>query len=411
LLDSEKFYTDMSSLNNELVNLQRELVKKNIELKKKNIELKASEDALRESQLLFAEVANTSPALFWMSGVDKLRTWFNQSWLAFTGRSLSQECGNGWTAAIFPSDLPGYLKVFHQAFETRQPFNLEYRLRHFNGEYKWFYDQAYPRYDAKGDFAGFIGFCFDITERLQAEARAVELEALRKLNKAKGDLLDNVSHELRTPLTSIKGNIETLMDPDVKWSKKQQLEFLMSANREADHLTLIIRNLLDMSHVESGQLSLDKQSYTLDSVLDFANARLKTLTAGHQLFVCPHAAIPALIMDKVRIAQVITNLVDNAVKFSPAGSRITIDAVLVDDHLILSVADSGIGMPPVVVASLFDRFYQAKRVVEGKTRGTGLGLAVCKGIVEAHGGKIWAESQEGSGSKFYFSLPLPNRPE
>ena len=106
MLNEESFYSEMSSLNNELVNLQRELVKKNRELEKRNRELKTSEEALRESQCLFAEVANTSPALFWMSGKQKLRTWFNEPWLNFTGRTLKEESGNGWIGGIYTSNIP-----------------------------------------------------------------------------------------------------------------------------------------------------------------------------------------------------------------------------------------------------------------------------------------------------------------
>jgi signal transduction histidine kinase len=119
--------------------------------------------------------------------------------------------------------------------------------------------------------------------------------------------------------------------------------------------------------------------------------------------------LPPLYVDKVRITQVITNLVENAAKFSPEGSRIMIGAAAREGSILISVEDSGIGMPQEVVENLFNRFYQAQQVVSGKTRGTGLGLAICKGIVEAHGGKIWVESRERKGSKFYFTIPQKER--
>jgi PAS domain S-box-containing protein len=405
-LKDEKFYADMSSLNNELVNLQRELVKKNIELEKRNGNLKASEEALREALSLFAEVANTSPALFWMSQEKNLRTWFNQPWLHFTGRTLKEESGNGWASGIHPDDLKRCLSIINRAVKAKQPFKVEYRLRSHDGGYRWFYDQGNPRHDLKNNFAGYIGFCVDISERKEAEARTTEMEALKRANQAKSELLANVSHELRTPLASVKGYIETLIEPDVKWSKKQQLEFLQLANKEADRLTFLIRDLLDMSRLDSGMLTLDKRFYPVREILDSASGVLASITANHKLKIVSLADLPPVQVDKIRIAQVISNLVDNAAKFSEQGSQIVISTGLKDGEIIFSVEDSGIGMPPEVVEKLFDRFYQSYRVVSGKTRGTGLGLSICKGIVEAHGGKIWVESQPGKGSKISFSIPV-----
>ena len=133
---------------------------------------------------------------------------------------------------------------------------------------------------------------------------------------------------------------------------------------------------------------------------------LSRIAIKHKLEIDIPDNLPQIFVDTLRIAQVITNLTENATKFSPESSLIVITGVNEGDHIIISVQDQGIGMPTAVVASLFNRFYQAKQVVDGKTKGTGLGLAICKGIVEAHGGKIWVESQEGKGSKFRFTIPL-----
>lgn len=246
----------------------------------------------------------------------------------------------------------------------------------------------------------------DITEHKQAEAKMVEMEALKVIDQAKNDLLANVSHELRTPLASIKGFIETLMETDVKWTRQQQLEFLQSADTEADRLNLLIRDLLDMSRIDSGKMVLDKRSCRIEEILDSASGVLSTIAIKHKLKIEQLPDLPAIQADKVRIVQVITNLVENATKFSPEGSRIEIKTLLNNKEVIISVSDRGIGMPPEVVANLFNRFYQAKQVVSGKSRGSGLGLAICKGIVEAHGGTIRVESQESKGSTFSFSLPI-----
>jgi PAS domain S-box-containing protein len=262
--------------------------------------------------------------------------------------------------------------------------------------------------DKCGSILGYQGIVHDLTERKQAEAEVVEIEALKRTNQAKSELLANVSHELRTPLASIKGFIETLIETDVEWSKEQQLDFLQSANKEADRLTLLIRDLLDMSRIDSGKLALDKRAYSIGEILDSVSGVLSIITKRYKLNIKHSPDLPNMLADKVRIGQVITNLVENATKFAEEGSQIVINTSLNDGEVIVSVKDSGIGMPPEVVSNLFNRFFQANIVASGKTRGTGLGLSICKGIVEAHGGKIWVESQPGIGSRFSFSIPVNN---
>jgi two-component system, sporulation sensor kinase E len=262
--------------------------------------------------------------------------------------------------------------------------------------------------DDKGAILFYDGILEDITERKEAEVRALETETLKQLNKAKSELLANVSHELRTPLASIKGFIETLIEPDVKWSQKDQLDFLKSADIEADHLTLLIRDLLEMSRIDSGKMVLEKSNLTVNEIIDCLQKGLPSITEKHDLKIILAEDLPLIQADKLKIAQVINNLVENAVKFSPEGSPIMIEAKAGAESLIISVRDKGKGIPPEALGNLFNRFYQVEQVVNGKTRGTGLGLSICKGIVEAHGGKIWVESEVGKGSRFFFSLPLKN---
>ncbi|MBN1191516.1 MAG: PAS domain S-box protein [Dehalococcoidales bacterium] len=260
--------------------------------------------------------------------------------------------------------------------------------------------------DDKDSVLFYDGILEDITERKLAEARALETETLKKLNKAKSELLANVSHELRTPLSSIKGFIETLIEQDVEWSKEDQLDFLQSANREADHLTFLIRDLLDMSRIDSGKMVLDRNSLKLSDIFSWLEHDLSRITEKHILKIRLSKDLPVIQGDKLKIAQVISNLVENATKFSPEGSPIVIEAKAGKRNLIISVEDRGTGIPPEAMGNLFNRFYQVEQVVSGKTRGTGLGLAICKGMVEAHGGRMRVKSKVGKGSKFSFTLPL-----
>jgi PAS domain S-box-containing protein len=275
-----------------------------------------------------------------------------------------------------------------------------------NGNEVWSQIIATAIRNEKGEIIYALEAVIPITERKKAEAKALEMEALKRTNQAKSELLANVSHELRTPLASIKGFIETLIETDVKWNEEQKVEFLQSANKEADRLAFLIRDLLDMSRIDSGKLALDKRSYLVSEILDSVSGVLSVITAGHRLKIKPAPDLPPMLVDKVRIGQVITNLVENAAKFSAEGSPILIEVKAVNDSVIFSVEDQGEGISQEAAGQLFNRFYQAERVVSGKTRGTGLGLAICKGIVESHGGKIWVESRPGKGSRFSFSFPV-----
>jgi len=164
-----------------------------------------------------------------------------------------------------------------------------------------------------------------------------------------------------------------------------------------------------MSRIEAGGLKLDRRNYQISGVLDSISDTLATLTERHRLGVKVPSGLPLVFVDEMRIGQVLTNLVENATKYSREGSEITIEAKLAGEEIIVSVADRGEGIAPELLGRVFDRFYQAESIVAGKKSGTGLGLSICRGIIEAHGGRIWAESQPGEGSRFSFSLPVGNR--
>jgi len=250
----------------------------------------------------------------------------------------------------------------------------------------------------------------DITERKSAEEKARELEVLKEVDRMRSGLLANVSHELRTPLASIKGFASTLLQPDVEWSEEEQREFLQAIHQESDRLTRIINDLLDMSRIDAGALKfLEMDNYQISEILDSINGRLVGLTEHHQLQVIVPESPLWVFADEMRIGQVLANLVDNATKFSKNGSLIIIEAGLSDDQVIISVTDKGEGIPSKLLDRVFDRFYQAESIVTGRKSGTGLGLSICQGIIEAHGGKIWVESQVGKGSKFSFSLPVSKK--
>jgi two-component system sensor histidine kinase KdpD len=204
----------------------------------------------------------------------------------------------------------------------------------------------------------------------------------------------------------IKGSANSLLQPDVIFDDQTRRDFLQSIDKDADTLTRLVDDLLMISRLEANALEIKKKKRHLKDVISAIKDRLDNLTVKHHLHIDIPDDIPLLNIDEGRIGEVLTNLIDNAVKFSDDDTNIYIKAVYDDKGVTVSVADEGIGIPPELHQKIFERFFQGDGRKAGRRKGTGLGLAICQGIVEAHGGKIWVESKPGSGAKFSFSLPL-----
>jgi two-component system sensor histidine kinase KdpD len=240
----------------------------------------------------------------------------------------------------------------------------------------------------------------------QLYEEASSAKALRELDTMRTEFLANVSHELRTPLAVIKGSANSLLQPDVIFDEQTRRDFLVSIDKDADTLTRLVDDLLIMSRLEANALEVRKKPHKLIDVISSIKDRLDNLTAKHPLHINFPDDMPLVEIDDVRIGEVLTNLVENAVKFSDDNTNIYIKAYTSNKEVIVSVADEGVGIPPELHQRIFERFFQGDGRRAGRRKGTGLGLAICQGIINTHGGKIWVESQPGKGAKFSFSLPV-----
>lgn len=232
-----------------------------------------------------------------------------------------------------------------------------------------------------------------------------DLTRLRKLETVRQDFISNVSHELRTPLAAVKSLSETLQEGALE-DPPAARHFLSMMDKEIDAMAQIVQELLELSRIESGRAPLQKRAATLCEIIQPAvdRMRLQATRAGLTLdCTCPED-LPAIQADVDRIQQVLMNLLHNAVKFTPPGGRIDVDATQTESMIRIEIRDTGVGIPETDLPRIFERFYKADRARSGG--GTGLGLSIARHIVEAHGGKIWAESQPGSGSSFFFTLPI-----
>jgi len=242
---------------------------------------------------------------------------------------------------------------------------------------------------------------------LQAGQRAT-VEALRQSDALKSALISSVSHDLRTPLTSIKSMLYCLQGDAVPLDDRTRTEFLRSINQEVDYLDRLVGNLLDMSRFEAGTLVPNREWHVLDELVEGAIRRLDGLSEARPFYVCFVENLPPVFVDGVQIQQVLINLLDNAIKFSPPGSPIHITGSLAGNSMEVGVSNSGEGVPPDELARIFERFYRVRSAESPSPPGLGLGLAICKGIIEAHGGSITAHSIQRETTKVLFRLPLMN---
>jgi two-component system sensor histidine kinase KdpD len=244
-------------------------------------------------------------------------------------------------------------------------------------------------------------------ENVRLVEEAAEIEILRELDRLRSELIANVSHELRTPLGLIKVFSTILLSEDVDLDSETQRECLQDIDEETDRLEAIVDNLLDLSRLRDERLRLDKHPTDLGQLARGVVESMEVQLTHHRLVLDFPAAPLMATVDPGRIAQVLRNLLDNAVKYSPEGGPITVQGRAEDEQQILvGVSDEGIGIPAQELEKVFERFHRVENAVTQRVRGAGLGLAVCRGIVAAHDGHIWAESTLGVGSTFYFTLPV-----
>jgi two-component system phosphate regulon sensor histidine kinase PhoR len=236
-----------------------------------------------------------------------------------------------------------------------------------------------------------------------------DLTELRRLEMIRQDFISNISHELRTPIASVKALAETLNEGAIE-DPSVAKDFLSRINAEADKLAQMVQELGELSRIESGEAPLQKRRINIAEAIGHAVNRLRAQAdrAELKLDIDIPPTLPEVMADEARVEQVLVNLIHNAIKFTPSGGRISISAKAKDNDILVSVADTGIGISPDDLPRIFERFYKADKSRSGG--GTGLGLAIAKHIVEAHGGRIWAESTEGRGSIFNFTLPLAHKP-
>ena len=372
-------------------------------------------EALRESEQNFRTLSNSGQAMIWTSGTDKHCDYFNTIWLAFTGRTIEQEMGNGWTEGVHPDDLQRCLDIYVGAFDRRDNFSMVYRLRRYDGAYRWLLDDGCPRYDSKGEFKGYIGHCLDITEYKQAEEEKKKLQAqLLQAQKmeAIGTLAGGIAHDFNNILGAIIGYTEIAVDsipPD-----SIAIGYLEKVAEASHRAASLVKQILAFSRqVDTEDVALLPAVIIKEAIKILRPSLPSTITIKHQI----DTATNAILADPSQVHQILMNLCTNAyhamedcggtLEITLKDCEITAEdlnnqvGVSPGSFVVLIIGDSGPGISEEIRDKIFDPYFTTKEV--GK--GTGMGLAIVHGIIKRYGGFITCESVLGKGTIFQVYFP------
>ena len=364
-----------------------------------------SETESEQAEQWFRNLANSSLIGMYIVQDGKFR-FVNRRFQKATGFSADDLLGVDSLTQVIPEDRDKVRKNAVSMLRGERQAPYEYRVVIKGGDIRWILEMVTPiQYQGK---RAALGSYMDITEQKQAEQKVFEY---KELDKLKSNLLSTVSHELRTPLTIIKGYSTMLLDYDRRLKDEEKQEHLITVDKATDRLTELVDHLLDLSRLEAGLLKLNKQPASISKLMKEAVVEAKLRANAHKILLKTKKGLPRVSIDARRIRQVLDNLIDNAVKYSVKETIIVIAAQRIESELLISVADQGIGIPAEELEKIFDRMYRIEQRLTPEIGGVGLGLAICKGFVEAHDGRIWVESEPEKGSTFYFSLPLETATE
>ncbi|HLG63549.1 MAG TPA: ATP-binding protein [Ktedonosporobacter sp.] len=353
---------------------------------------KEAEASIEESEARFRALADNIPNLVWMARPDGWIYWYNSRWYEYTGTTPEQMQGWGWQAVHDPEILPSVMERWQNSLSSGEPFAMVFPLKSAQGEFHPFLTRIVPIHDNEGTIVQWFGTNTDITEQ-------------KRLEQQKDEFIGIASHELKTPVTSIKAYAQLLERRFRRMGDESSSQMLRKMDAQLNKLTNLIRDLLDVTKIESGKLQLHKSSFDLNELIAEIVEETQR-TATNHAFIQELSASAMLYADRDRIGQVLTNLLTNAVKYSPEANTIVIRTIHKDGAIITSVQDFGIGIPEEEQSQIFERFFRVDGAVQETYPGLGLGLYISSEFIKRHHGTIWVESKAGKGSTFSFSLPI-----
>ena len=369
-------------------------------------ERKLGEMMLAESEERFRVMADSAPIMIWIADAASQVNchgcrYFNRRWHEFSGLPVEQAQSCAWQDIVHPDDKTRLAEAYRDAFLSRQPFDIEYRLRRSDGEYRWVQDSGVPRCDAEGEFIGFIGTCLDVTDHKLFDELRAEMEHAGRLQIA-GEMASGLAHELSQPLAAasnyLGAGLRQMAQAD--WDSEKLRKTLSLAYDQTERAGAIINHLKDMVRKQRQERAmLDINSLVRDTV-HFMEYEIRQNSVS---VIMDFYTLPLTRVSRVEIEQVLINLFKNAIDsmaFAPTRVLRITSRVLESGFILVSVIDTGKGIAPDALDKIFDSF------LSSKSEGLGLGLPICRSLIENHGGRIWAERNGDEGSALNFTLPV-----
>ena len=367
---------------------------------------KQAEFALKESEERLRQLANTIPNLAWMANSDGYITWYNDRWYDYTGTTPAEMEGWGWQTVHDAKTLPAVLESWTASITTGQTFEMTFPLRGADGEFRPFFTRVAPLRNSQGNIVQWFGTNTDVSSLKKAE------DELRQADRRKDEFLAMLAHELRNPLAPIRNAAELLRRQNSTDPRVRSAHEIIA--RQVSHMTGLLNDLLDVSRVTRGMIELERERIDLVSVIHNAVEQVGPLISAkeHVLSIDVGTEQAYVFASRLRLTQVLSNLLDNAAKYSPPRSRIGVTVERLGNKVAIRVHDSGIGISAELLPRIFEPFSQAERGSDRSQGGLGLGLAVVRGLVGLHGGSITASSPGlGLGSAFDVLLPVSDATE
>ena len=354
----------------------------------------------------FCEVMDAAPVMIWVSGQDKRCIWFNRPWLFFTGRSMAQELGDGWAQGVHPDDFDRCLQSYVDHFDARKSFRMQYRLRHCDGSYHWIDDAGVPRYARHGKFLGFIGSCVDLQAHTEGQdALRIHLMEIAHLNRiaTAGELLASIAHEINQYLNAISTNGNAglyWLDKGARHHSQARasLQNVIAAAQRAGDVVGSVRGMFKVG--SQNRVALDCKGL-IREVLTLLRSELERRKISLRTEL--QEDLGEVVGDCIQLQQVILNLIKNAMEAMDSVAdrerMLKITAGRCGPRgVLISIEDSGIGLEPEQIGRIFEPFFTTK------PQGMGMGLAICRSIIEAHGGRLFASHGKEHGVKMEITL-------
>lgn len=383
---------DLQQANEELATSNEELTSTNEELHSINEQLLDTQQQLQDGEAQLRLITDNMAQLAWMADAEGTAYWFNERWYKYTGANPADAAANNWHNLLHPDYTQHIIKKYNHYISHGDTWEDTFPLLGANGQYRWFLSRAVPYRNEAGVIEKWFGTCTDVTEQ-------------RRDDQRKNDFISMVSHELKTPLTSTIGYIQVSRSRAGKNGDELMAGLMDKAAKQLAKMTTMINGFLNVSRLESGKIHINKQRFDMAALLHEVEEETLTTINSHRIIFTPADAV-WLTADRDKIGQVINNYISNAAKYSPMGTTVKVDFALENEVLRLSVEDEGIGIPPEEQGQLFDRFYRVKGHQTKDIAGFGIGLYLCKEIVEHHNGEVGLSSELGKGSTFWFTLPV-----